>query len=70
MSTRLLFTMMLSTFFVTTPVACGQTGSTVQRTKNPVELGLVKWIRNFDDGLAETKAKGRPMLLLFQEVPG
>jgi hypothetical protein len=36
----------------------------------PVELGQVKWQRNFEIGLAESKRTGKPVLLLFQEVPG
>lgn len=36
----------------------------------PEELGLVTWSRNLDDGLAAAKKSGKPVLLLFQEVPG
>jgi hypothetical protein len=37
---------------------------------NPVEVGKVAWGRDFDAGQAEAKASGKPMLVLFQEVPG
>jgi hypothetical protein len=40
------------------------------RVEQPVELGQVKWRRDFDAGLAESKRTGKPVLLLFQEVPG
>lgn len=40
------------------------------RVAQPVELGQVKWHRDFDAGLAEAKRSGKPVLLLFQEVPG
>ncbi len=40
------------------------------RVEQPVELGQVKWRRDFDAGLAEAKRTGKPALLLFQEVPG
>ena len=36
----------------------------------PVELGTVKWSRDFDTSLKTVKSSGKPMLLLFQEVPG
>jgi Thioredoxin-like len=37
---------------------------------NPVEVGKVAWGRDFDAAQAEAKASGKPMLVLFQEVPG
>jgi len=36
----------------------------------PRELGLVRWGRSLDAGLAESPQSGRPVLLLFQEIPG
>ena len=36
----------------------------------PVELGQVDWIRNFDEGAAKAKQQKKPLLVLFQEVPG
>ena len=36
----------------------------------PVELGKIDWIREFDEALEKVKETGKPMLLLFQEVPG
>ncbi|MBL7826275.1 MAG: thioredoxin family protein [Saprospiraceae bacterium] len=37
---------------------------------NPVELGKVHWLRDLDAGQAEAKRSGKPILILFQEVPG
>ncbi len=37
---------------------------------NPVELGKVKWLRNYDDAIRVAENKNRPIFLLFQEVPG
>jgi len=37
---------------------------------NPVEVGKVAWGRDFDAGQAASRASGKPMLVLFQEVPG
>ena len=36
--------------------------------ENPVELGLIDWMRDFDE--AVSKEQGKAILLLFQEVPG
>jgi len=36
----------------------------------PVELGEVKWIRNFDEASVKAKKANKPLLVLFQEVPG
>lgn len=36
----------------------------------PVELGTVEWSRDYDAGLKVVKKSGKPMFLLFQEVPG
>ena len=36
----------------------------------PVELGKVEWERNYDKGIAAAKESGKPVFLLFQEVPG
>ena len=36
----------------------------------PEELGQVHWIRDLDLGRAEAQKSGKPILILFQEVPG
>ena len=36
----------------------------------PVELGLVKWERSLPAAKAAAKSADKPVLLLFQEVPG
>lgn len=36
----------------------------------PEELGKVKWLRDYDSALAEAKKTDKPVLILFQEVPG
>ena len=36
----------------------------------PVELGTVKWSRDYGQGLEAVKESGKPMFLLFQESPG
>jgi len=39
-------------------------------TSNPRELGTIHWIRDLDAGLAESKRTRKPVLVLFQEIPG
>jgi hypothetical protein len=39
-------------------------------TPNPEELGKVKWLRDLADAQAEARKSGKPILILFQEVPG
>jgi len=36
----------------------------------PIELGKVSWMRNFDEGILKSKKENKPIFLLFQEVPG
>lgn len=40
------------------------------RVEQAVELGQVRWRRDFDAALTEAKAAEKPVLILFQEVPG
>jgi thioredoxin family protein len=37
---------------------------------NPVELGDVHWLRSFDEAQGRSKKEGKPILILFQEIPG
>ena len=39
-------------------------------SRQPEELGMVRWLRDLDLGRAESEKSGKPILLLFQEVPG
>ena len=39
-------------------------------TRTPIELGRVRWERDYARAEAAAKATGRPLLTLFQEVPG
>ncbi|MBK6993734.1 MAG: thioredoxin family protein [Lewinellaceae bacterium] len=41
-----------------------------QSPNQPIELGQVHWLRDLDTGRAESQKSGKPILLLFQEVPG
>jgi hypothetical protein len=36
----------------------------------PVELGRIQWHRGFDSATATARTTGRPLVVLFQEVPG
>ena len=37
---------------------------------NPVELGNVHWLRSMSEAQAKSKAENKPILILFQEIPG
>ena len=39
-------------------------------SKNPIEVGSVEWGRDLDVALATSKETDKPVLVLFQEVPG
>jgi hypothetical protein len=44
--------------------------STGAARENPTELGLVEWKRDLEGALSEAASAGKPVLLLFQEIPG
>lgn len=37
---------------------------------NPTELGTVHWLRSYNEAIAKSKTEKKPVLILFQEVPG
>ena len=41
-----------------------------QLVAQPVELGKVAWLRDYDEALQRSAETDRPVLILFQEVPG
>lgn len=51
-------------------VALSATAYSSQPVKQPVELGKVAWQRNFDQAQGVAAKSDRPLLVLFQEVPG
>lgn len=67
MTRFLLVTVLLS-------LPCSFTSQTVSAedtdAKPPVEVGLVDWGRDFEAALAESRKSRKPVLVLFQEVPG
>lgn len=38
--------------------------------ENPIELGKVNWLRDYNMALAQAQDSDKPIFLLFQEVPG
>ena len=42
----------------------------IASAKQHRELGKVDWMRNYDEAVAVAKESGKPILILFQEVPG
>src|SRR5258706_973783 len=51
-------------------ILLGVAGSVLAGESAPRELGKVRWHRDFDAATAESRASGRPLFVLFQEVPG
>ena len=43
---------------------------TVSTIAGPVELGKVKWDRKLEPSLEKASKDGKPIFLLFQEIPG
>lgn len=41
-----------------------------EATENPIEVGSVHWGRDLDAALDKSHQSGRPVFVLFQEVPG
>jgi len=39
-------------------------------TNQDIELGKVSWYRDYDEAVACAEEKNKPILILFQEVPG
>lgn len=56
----LLAILLMSTFFI----------SANKTTPPPKELGKVKWLRNMEEAQAQSVKQQKPILILFQEVPG
>ncbi len=40
------------------------------RQDQPIELGDVRWLRDLDTAVANSKEQSKPIAILFQEVPG
>ena len=45
-------------------------GCLIQETDPPVELGAVNWSRDLNAAKTQSDKTGKPILVLFQEVPG
>jgi len=41
-----------------------------KRINQPIELGQVHWLRDYDDALKQAAEKDLPVFIFFQEVPG
>jgi hypothetical protein len=44
--------------------------SMITAQTNSIELGDVHWLRSYDEAQTRSKKEGKPILILFQEVPG
>ncbi len=52
------------------PRAEAEAPSTLAWADNPEELGLARWMRDHDDAARLAKRERKPLLVLFDEVPG
>lgn len=73
--TQLFVVPMTLVFLVLSPAACalGVLRGIVRDepvVANPTELGTVKWERSFEAAAARAKSSGKPIFILFSEVPG
>lgn len=60
-------------FLIITALAMAVIGLTIAKDKERVaaiEIGDVAWGRDLDAALAASRDTGKPVLVLFQEVPG
>ena len=51
-------------------LAFGATVFSDETIKNPIEAGNVRWGRDLDAALENSAKTGKPVLVLFQEIPG
>ena len=51
-------------------LAVGVTAYGGEVVDNPIEVGDVRWGRDFDAALESSAKTGKPVLVLFQEIPG
>ena len=42
----------------------------IQKIDQPIELGQVHWLRDYDAALKQSAEKDLPVFMFFQEVPG
>jgi hypothetical protein len=47
-----------------------QDSEAVESGSQTIEIGLVNWSRDFEGALERSRHEGKPVLVLFQEVPG
>lgn len=60
--------MRVLTLFITLTI--GVTALSGEPIKNPIEVGDVRWGRDLDAALENSANTGKPVLVLFQEIPG
>ena len=62
--------MLLHASLALTSLAAPADDDPVTPSGTPPELGLVRWERRLEPALEGARSSARPVLLLFQEVPG
>jgi len=56
-------------FLILAQLSCAESKPS-QVAKQAVEIGNVKWLRNYEQALKKAKTDKKPLLIFFQEVPG
>ena len=64
------FTLLLTTALAEEPAAPRPGKGPAAAPQPPVELGRITWLRDFDEAKAQAAKTGKPVMLLFDEVPG
>ncbi|MFT5301079.1 MAG: hypothetical protein ACI87E_001070 [Mariniblastus sp.] len=59
-----------SSFFTIGPVQVSAASQALGRLQEIEETGSVQWISDWDAAKVQAAKTGRPMLVLFQEIPG
>ena len=72
---RFIFICMIGGFFISNALVTRITAQQTAKVKSDdlketTELGVVHWNRNLAVARTESKKSDKPVLLLFQEVPG
>lgn len=67
---RILFGLMMMVLFSGVVVKDGPQNAWAAEFVNTVEVGDVHWRRDYKKVMAESQNIGKPVLILFQEVPG
>lgn len=70
MQTRMVHPITMKTILLLTLAVLTSCSAGTEKNGNPVEVGKITWLRDLPTALDLSKSTGKPVFLLFQEVPG